>query len=233
LATLAAGAAHELSTPLATIAVVAKELGHQLIPLHGSSPLVEDIQLIRNQVERCRLVLVHMAADAGSSTGEVFSPVTTHTLCQETLSQLPQAYRVHITHHAHPEAGCTYLLPLRSLAQALRGLVKNALEASPPESTVQWHCHNTPRALVLKIQDTGCGMPASVLAHMGEPFFTTKEPGHGMGLGVFLARTLIERLNGTLECVSNPSQGTCITVSIPQPAIATMENLAHDHPRTF
>ena len=79
LATLAAGAAHELSTPLATIAVVAKELelriadrSHSSQPGAGNAAAIEDAQLIRQEVERCRTVLSHMAADAGTTSGEPF-----------------------------------------------------------------------------------------------------------------------------------------------------------------
>jgi two-component system sensor histidine kinase RegB len=58
-------------------------------------------------------------------------------------------------------------------------------------------------------------MPADVLARAGEPFFTTKPPGKGMGLGLFLARTVVERLGGTLQISSRPAAGTTVAIELP------------------
>jgi two-component system sensor histidine kinase RegB len=67
----------------------------------------------------------------------------------------------------------------------------------------------------LIIRDQGPGMPSEVLARAGEPFFTTKQPGQGMGLGLFLARSVIERLGGTLDIHSHPGEGTQAVVVLP------------------
>ena len=69
--------------------------------------------------------------------------------------------------------------------------------------------------LILTIRDRGQGMSAEVLRRLSEPFFTTKEPGEGMGLGVFLARTTIERLGGSLRVESAVAQGTTVHVHLP------------------
>jgi two-component system sensor histidine kinase RegB len=68
----------------------------------------------------------------------------------------------------------------------------------------------------IAIIDHGTGMSEELLARVGEPFFTTKEPGRGMGLGVFLARALAERLGGSLELSSQLKQGTKVRVLLPQ-----------------
>jgi two-component system sensor histidine kinase RegB len=74
--------------------------------------------------------------------------------------------------------------------------------------------------LLVEVRDSGVGMNDDELARAGDPFFTTKEPGRGMGLGLFLARAVIERLGGTLELFSAPSEGTLARVALPLVASA-------------
>lgn len=219
LATLAAGAAHELATPLATIAVISKELERQLVG-EGSTSAAEDAYLIRQEVERCRSVLTHMAADAGADQGEPLASVPVAVLIQRALQELPNAHRVR-THVMPSAAEAMVFVPMRSLAQALRAVVKNALEASqacagegqvPP---VTLRATAGEGMCVLTVLDAGHGMPAEILARISEPFFTTKGPGHGMGLGLFLTRTLLERLGGSMEVRSTLQRGTTATLCLP------------------
>jgi two-component system sensor histidine kinase RegB len=72
----------------------------------------------------------------------------------------------------------------------------------------------------LEVRDHGRGMPPAVLARVGEPFFTTKEPGQGMGLGLFVARALCEQLGGGLEIESTEGRGTTVRMSVPSHALA-------------
>jgi two-component system sensor histidine kinase RegB len=97
-------------------------------------------------------------------------------------------------------------VPVRPLVQALAGLVTNAVAAAG--TAVELRCALEAGALRVEVRDHGPGMAPEVLARAGEPFFTTKEPGSGMGLGLFLARTVVERLGGTLQLESKPGAGT-------------------------
>jgi two-component system sensor histidine kinase RegB len=107
-------------------------------------------------------------------------------------------------------------VPLRAWARALRGLIRNALQAS--QSPVEVAIQSVKGQVEIVIRDHGTGMSPEVLARVGEPFFTTKEVGRGMGLGVFLARALAERLGGSLELSSKLEQGTTVRVLLPQHA---------------
>jgi two-component system sensor histidine kinase RegB len=205
LATLAAGAAHELATPLATIAVVAKELERELS--HGSS--ADDARLIRSEVDRCKHILEQMASDAGASAGEVFCQIGVRTLIDTSLEGLSERERVVV--ELSTEASLK--APSNVLSRALRGLVRNALQASTTQVTV--HAESRGSELVIDVLDRGTGMTPEVLANVGEPFFTTKPPGQGMGLGVFLARALCDRLGGRFELSSTLGQGTRVTMSLP------------------
>ncbi len=210
LATLAAGAAHELSTPLSTIAVAAKELERDLHSLPEASESAEDARLIRQEVQRCRHILDQMASDAGESAGEPFQHVTARELLREATEDLHELSRVELTLETEAELH----VPLRALGRALRGLVRNALQAST--HSVQVRAVSKHGRVLIEIEDRGSGMSPELLARVGDPFFTTKEPGHGMGLGVFLARALCERLGGSLEHTSHMGQGTVARVHLPQ-----------------
>ena len=111
-------------------------------------------------------------------------------------------------------------LPPHAVSQALRSLITNAQDASPPSTSVVVAVHpvSGKRAIdriVVAIRDRGPGIPDDVLARIGEPFFTTKAPGRGMGLGLFLARAVIEGVGGTMRIDTRQNDGTQVLVELP------------------
>ncbi len=219
LATLAAGAAHELATPLSTIAVVAKELGRQL-EAEGSSPsAVEDARLIRAQVDRCRAILERMTADAGESAGEGPREVAVGELIERALAGVAPSPTVRVEVE-EALARVTVRLPPRAVAQALRGLVRNAQQASSDGGEVRLRACRDGMRLSIEVRDEGAGMEPEVLTRAGEPFFTTKPPGQGMGLGLFLSRAVVQRLGGELCIESRPGAGTRAVLLVPLAAPA-------------
>ncbi len=212
LATLAAGAAHELSTPLSTIAVVSKELQQRLDRL-GRGEESEDAALIRGQVERCRVVLAEMALDAGQPAGEAQGELSVRGLVEAALEPLSKLGPVQVRFEGDADhVFCQG--PRRALVRALRGLAKNALQASPG-ADVQLTVQGTGSERRFIVRDRGPGMAPEVLARAGEPFFTTREPGQGMGLGLYLTRTVAESIGGRFEITSAPGQGTTSSLVIP------------------
>lgn len=212
LATLAAGAAHELASPLSTIAVVAKELERDLADADPDAR--QDVKLIRKQVGRCRDILYQMASDAGQPTGELAIELDAADLAATAVEgQPPERVDVHVT----PEARqATTRAPQRALAQALRALVDNALDASPAGAQVRVEVDAGPTTLRIEVTDRGTGMSPEVSARAVEPFFTTKVAGRGMGLGLFLAKTVIEQLGGRLSLDPAPGRGTTARVELPR-----------------
>jgi two-component system sensor histidine kinase RegB len=218
LATMAAGAAHELSTPLGTVALAAKELERALTK-NGSPELAADARLIREQVGRCRAILEQMAGGAGT-VGETLVARTVGELLDDTLVGIRDAPAVH--RDVPSELVHTKLrLPPRAVSQALRSLVTNAQDASPPTSSVIIAVRSDDHTLEIAIHDRGAGMPSEILARIGEPFFTTKPPGRGMGLGLFLARSVIEAVGGNLVIQSGAGEGTVVRVTVPTDIPAT------------
>jgi two-component system sensor histidine kinase RegB len=219
LATLAAGAAHELATPLSTIAVVAKDLEREVAAV-GAPAAADDVRLMRAEVERCRRILSRMRVDAGDPAGEQFANVSVRELLAECLEGGASERPVDVTVD-EAAAGAVTALPRHAFGQALRGLVDNARQASPPGAPVkvrvatQGSARDGARRLVFEIADRGAGIPPELVARVGEPFFTTKPAGQGMGLGVFLARAIVERLGGGLSIRSAPGTGTTATLWLP------------------
>jgi two-component system sensor histidine kinase RegB len=229
LVTLAAGAAHELSTPLGTIAIVAKELESFAARLHAEG-IAEDSRLIRSEVERCRDILWRMSVEGAQPAGEASETVAVEDLLGEVGEQIRQPARLRIV--VEDAAAMPRLtVPRRSVQQALIALVKNALEANleagSEDMPVRVSARRADGFLRFVVTDRGCGMSEEILRRVGEPFFTTKEPGKGMGLGTFLVRALAEQLGGRLLFESSAQAGTSAILELPVALPAALEAESH------
>jgi two-component system sensor histidine kinase RegB len=215
LATLAAGAAHELLTPLSTIAVIAGDLQRDLAQPGASARAVEDARLVRAEVDRCRAIIERMRADAGDTAGESFAAVPVAALVESAVGGASGS-RVAVRPQIADTVGQRLLtVPPRAVGQALSALIENAQQASPPGDDVVVRVAPSGGRIRFEISDRGQGMPADVLARVGEPFFTTKPAGKGMGLGVFLARAVADRLGGEVTITSAPGTGTSVVFALP------------------
>ncbi|HEV2559610.1 MAG TPA: ActS/PrrB/RegB family redox-sensitive histidine kinase [Microvirga sp.] len=238
---LAAAAAHELGTPLATIALVAKELDHGF-PQEG--PAKEDLRLLREQVERCRTILTKLSSmgDDGSGFLETIS-------LQHLIEELVQPHRSLgfdvevIAEGPQPEPmgrrnpGVVY---------SLSNILDNAVDFAAERVTVaaRW----TRDEVRLDIRDDGPGYAPEVLLRVGEPYVSTRsaakrqrkdeEEGTGLGLGLFIAKTLIERSGAqlTLSNVPPPATGAVARIVWPRHAFergaATLPQPARGEPLT-
>lgn len=214
LVTLAAGAAHELNTPLGTIAVVAKELERFATNTVRNTAIAEDSRLIRTEVDRCREILWRMSINGTEPAAHAVETVAPTDLLADICAEIGQPSRMKLDPE-FPDPGLVLTIPRHAVAQALIALTRNALEASPSDSIVRISTRRSGDFLKFIIKDQGRGMEPQVLRHIGEPFFTTREPGKGMGLGVFLARTLAEQLGGRLTFESSPDAGTSAVLELP------------------
>ncbi len=219
LATLAAGAGHELASPLSTIAVIAGELSRTLEKHDIPDKVRRDFGLIREELNRCKDILHRMKSGAGEAAAERLHPVTLREILDESVAAMREPHRVEIEME-RAVGDFQALLPKQALSQALRNLLQNGLDASGNSQRV--HVLSTivlsaddRRSWLLEITDHGIGMSDEVLRRIGEPFFTTKEVGEGMGLGVFLTRNVIQGLGGDLRFARGPKGGTRCTVRLP------------------
>ena len=211
LVTLAAGAAHELNTPLGTIAVVAKELELYATNSAPDAAIAEDSRLIRTEVERCRAILQRMSTDGAEPAGEALVLTSALDLVSEAVGNFPP----NLVNLQRSSANGCLLAPRHAVEQALVALIKNAIEASGDIAPVEVTLGREGGTARFIVRDSGCGMSPEIIRHAGEPFFTTKAPGKGLGLGIFLVRTLAERLGGHLTIQSHPGKGTTATLHLP------------------
>jgi two-component system sensor histidine kinase RegB len=219
LTTLAAGVAHELGTPLGTIAVAAKELQRAAEGLGlADAGITQDATLIRQEVDRCRRILDQMAEPSGASLGEDFRELAWADLQGDLLLGVAEEDRSRVTFAWPQTTGGR--VPRKGLARAARAILANALEATPRPGPVRVQVRVEQGAWHLEIVDEGAGMAPEVLARAGEPFFSTKPAGAGMGLGLFLARTFAEQLGGELRVASTQGRGTRVQMTWPQVAHA-------------
>jgi two-component system sensor histidine kinase RegB len=218
LTTLAAGAAHELGTPLATIAVAAGELERALTTSADSPPeALEDVRLIREQLTRARDILDRMSRRAGDSPGEMPDRQALANIVAQATTLIAPDQRPFVSVEVPDDLWVR--VPRIGLSESVAAIIRNGLEANVGAADNAPSVHiaaSRDRATVtLTITDNGAGMEADVLTHVGEPFFTTKSPGQGMGLGVFLARLLVTNLGGDLAIASTEGSGTTVTIRLP------------------
>ncbi|MEO5926287.1 MAG: ATP-binding protein [Bryobacteraceae bacterium] len=210
LVTLAAGAAHELNTPLGTIAIAAKELERYAAQSGCDSAVAEDSQLIRREVERCREILQRMSVSGAEPSAEVSTTVAARDLIQTAVCRFPG-----VRFASEGLINTALTVPRHAVEQAIEAMLKNALDASRDAADVSLSIQAERGAVSFLVEDRGAGMSAETLRHVGEPFFTTKEPGKGMGLGILLVRTLAERLGGDFQLESVEGEGTRAILSLP------------------
>jgi len=210
---LAAAAAHELGTPLSTIAVVAKELEHALGP---ASPHLSDVKLLREQAQRCRDILSKLSALP--STWAPFERVKLSALIEEVVAP-----------HRNFGIAIDVVLPADGTAEPLVGrspavlyglgnLTENAVDFAKErvEIAVRW----SEQDVAVTISDDGPGFPPDIMRRIGEPYVTSRRKAvgdadeSGLGLGFFIAKTLLERSGATLNFLNRqpPVHGAVVHV---------------------
>jgi two-component system sensor histidine kinase RegB len=217
---LAAAAAHELGSPLATIAVVAKELAREL---PASSPHAEDAALLLSQTERCREILAGLARQPEQDGGSPYSRLPVSTLVEAAGAPYRDA-RVRLIFATAGEPAEDEPLVRRSpeIMHGLANLVQNAVQFARAEVSVTTYWDAV--AVSVDIADDGPGFPAYLLSRLGEPYISSRTGGGDhMGLGIFIAQSLLERSGARLAFENLAEGGAHIAISWSRANLETVE----------
>ncbi len=212
LGTLAAGAAHELGTPLATMSVIAGEMAHHFA---DNATIVSHAQLLSSQLQRCKESLQVMSANAGLSTAESggSTPLDDYIAhLFDSWQALRTDINVKFTTTAHCQA--PNIVTDLTLSQALTNIFNNAADVSPDDVTIDAQWDQT--QLQLYVYDRGPGFTIDDAGKLGKTLFTTKMKGDGLGIGIFLSYATINRLGGDVQVTARTDgTGTCTWISLP------------------
>jgi two-component system sensor histidine kinase RegB len=211
LLSLGAGAAHELATPLSTIRTASVEL-ERAAGGSADTAAAEYLRVIRREIDRCTHVLDQMSGRAASASA-ADAEIAVARLVDDVRARVGEA-RARRLDVALPAVPRPIAAPAEPLRQAVVALVQNAFDASSSDQSVLLKVEQA-GGVRLEVVDHGHGMPPDTAARAGEPFFTTKPYGAGLGLGLFLARAFADQMGGTLTVQSNVGHGTSVVLELP------------------
>jgi len=208
--------AHEINTPLAALGLNVSYLQAEVRRLVGDgSGDIDEVSLaIGEEINRLKRVVNDYLRFS-----RVPQPALATSSVRETVESLleflePEARQRGVeVHTALGEDPAYALLDHDLFRQAFLNLVQNSFEAMPAGGVLRVEMEPTPTAVVLRVQDTGGGIPAEIQREIFDPFFTTKKDGTGLGLAH--ARRVVEQHGGSIDCWSKPGQGAVFTVRLP------------------
>lgn len=218
---LAAAAAHELGTPLATVALVVTEMTRQSPP---SGAFADDLRLLSQEVGRCRAILGKLACLGEDSAGPLEELSLSHLI--EEIAAPHRHFGVAIDidlDGSGPEPVCRRN---PGMLYGLGNIAENAVDFA--DQGVRIHAFWNDETVAIVIADDGPGVAPHVLARMGEPYITARraaqkdelETGGGLGLGLFIAKTLLERSGGALRIVNAPAPATGAQATVIWPRLS-------------
>jgi two-component system, sensor histidine kinase RegB len=214
LGTLAASAAHDMGTPLGTIAIVVHDAIKDF-PKSEFPDLNKKMRLLQKQVNRCKEALSLMSASAGEMRAESGQVMLLTTYIDDVLTQ----WRTHkptakLNIQIRPDvADDAKIIAERTLTHALINILNNAAEASPASKGIDFKANWTRSVLNVAIKDYGPGFPAEISGVVGKQPVVSKNKG--LGVGLFLACSTIHRLGGSIEFANLEIGGACVTISLP------------------
>jgi two-component system sensor histidine kinase RegB len=214
LGTLAAGAAHQLGTPLATMAVMLRELEHEF---RNDPDLGTDLRDVRQQVDQCKSIISDLVAAAGQTRGEGGRAEAIDTFLATTVETWRlQRPGIELSLRLDGSTPPPRILAERTLGHTLVTLLNNAADASGEDLEMQGYW--TTDQLTVEIRDRGDGLAPATLSRVGRMPVSTKPEGHGVGL--LIANAALERFGGRVTLTSRTDRGTCTRIELPLSGLA-------------
>jgi two-component system sensor histidine kinase RegB len=218
LGSLAAAAAHELGTPLATISVTAKEMTRDL----PAGPIAEDAQLVLEQAQRCRSILEQLAL-RGDTPDLIHETLSLEDLLEEAAESFIHREKDLIVESLQPEGGRPISIRRRpELLYALKNFTENAVDFADSRVALTAAVGND--LITVTIDDDGPGFDPLIRTRLGQPYVTSRAKGSsagGLGLGLFIASTLVERTDGKIFFERSPMGGARVRCIWPVERLTT------------
>jgi signal transduction histidine kinase len=216
LGNLAAVVAHEVRNPLNAISVGLQRLRAELPPADGAAEHARMVELMQGEARRLNGIVDEFLSLARPLplAPAAFAPGALVAEVAALVEPEARARGVDVAWTAAPDLPAVRLDPDR-MKQVLLNLVRNALDAMPDGGRLALAASRQPGALALTVDDTGAGIPADLLPRVFEPYVTTKS--RGVGLGLAIARRIVEAHGGRLEASSGIGRGSRFTVTLPLP----------------
>ncbi|MBX5463326.1 MAG: HAMP domain-containing histidine kinase [Steroidobacteraceae bacterium] len=207
---LASGAAHELGTPLASVAVILGDW-RRMPEIRRNAELMEDIDEMQAAIERCKSIVTGILKSAGEARGDapVITPV--NDFLADLVKEWREASPGATLHYENAVGTNVPIISDSTLKQVVFNLLDNAFEASP--HWIQLTAREDADALLLEVRDAGPGFAPDVLDHLGTPYHSTKSRGGGLGL--FLVVNVVRKLGGSVSAGNHPEGGAVVTLRLP------------------
>lgn len=207
---LASGAAHELGTPLASLAVIINDW-RQTQELMGDPLLAEELEEMQIAITRCKAIVTGILASAGEARGENPSVTTVHTFLDGLVADWRLQHGADQLAYDNRFGDDVAIVSDTALGQVIRNVLDNALEAS--RHPVALAVTRNAELLELEVRDHGPGFTADMLANFGQPYRSTKQR-QGGGLGLFLVVNAMRKLGGTVSAANSRAGGAVVTLKL-------------------
>ena len=204
----AAAAAHSLGTPLSTIKIISQELTKQL---KNQKDVIQDIELLSSQVERCNQILKKLSLNPDVEDNFIDEDSTMRDYLKEIISSFKETSKNEFNFNFEQDAHSKKITKSIEIVYGLRNFIGNANKFC--KSKIYINLRSSTENTIVTIEDDGEGYPTDILSKIGEPYLKSSDKNSGLGLGLFIGKTLLEKNFATVNCWNSQTRsGAEVTI---------------------
>jgi two-component system sensor histidine kinase RegB len=204
----AAAAAHSLGTPLSTIKIISQELTKQL---KNQKDVIQDIELLSSQVERCNQILKKLSLNPDVEDNFIDEDATMRDYLKEIISSFKETSKNEFNLNFEQDAYSKKITKSIEIVYGLRNFIGNANKFC--KSKIYINLRSNTENTIVTIEDDGEGYPNDILSKIGEPYLKSSDKNSGLGLGLFIGKTLLEKNFATVNCWNSQTRsGAEVTI---------------------
>ena len=204
----AAAAAHSLGTPLSTIKIISQELKYQL---KDQKEVIQDIELLSSQVERCNQILKRLSLNPNEEDDFIDEDLTMKDYLKEIVSNFKETSNKNFVLNFDQDSNSKKITKSIEIVYGLRNFIGNANKYCSKNIFINLKSDN--EITEITIEDDGDGYPSDILSKIGEPYLKSSDKNSGLGLGLFIGKTLLEKNFATVNCWNSQTRsGAEVTI---------------------